>query len=436
MTVFRRLAGLALGLLAAPSPATAATAQVPDLQALLRAPVLPLSGAAVPEGSLQERFQRLSGEIAAVCRKSSVDESMGNRELALACLWPRVAAELDETTSALSKTSPDPRRLFLTLAARLHPADFFTPAVLREGAVGFDALFARYLMAHRMVRDVWPAVEDVLRARRLLHEPEDRLVEPWLTTATPWSFALGALRRYSCNGPEIECAAKKAFGEVVVKAVALIEEDEALASVTRLSPADFALAGPSSAAQDPREADLLMHDLLRGLFEGASGNYVFFARDSGDPAGLARQIRVYLDAREGDSARPLAAVVAPSGDFCADFARLGAPVARGIGCAGTGEEARVRVAGALQARGDLYRFGFAQLRATLAMVARANVGLSSARISARQRERAMRDALEALGAIRRIRFPGTKTMTADEARRAARPLVIYLYDMIDGTEER
>lgn len=417
-----------------------AHAQVPaphDLQILLKPPALPLLTAPVSAFSLQARLQKLSQRLETLCQKKDVAS-----DHALACLWPRIILELDHTMTALARNSPDADRITLTLAARLHPADFFSPARLGSEEIPFDALFARFLISQRLIRDSWPAVDELLSKTNGSHDEQDRLVEAWLTTSTPWSFALRAMRSFSCVSPySNDCEIKRKWGEILEKSVALVNEDEILRQQVSVKPQDFTLAllDESEKARllgaETQAADQRMHDLLLGVFEGTSKNYLLFAPGSLGRQSLTRQIRFYLDQMDADSLISIDSLVSHEGSFCEDYRRVArnAPhIVKDVTC--RPGNSRENVAKALEVRSSLYRFSFLQIRSSLALISRANRGLSQEFILARQRERALRDILETKIAAERLKLPSPRLLSADQARLAARPLVIYLYDMIDGTE--
>ena len=268
----------------------ASAADMPGLEDLLQPVAYPVLTSPVPSSSVQARLQNIYTYIMSYCSTSprAGDDVL---ERQWVCLFPAVLAEFDAVASKLARGSSDPQHLLLTLAAGIHPNDLFTGFDQKLGEPAFDVQFARYLLAHRMLRELWPEVEATLIANRKFQAPTDYFLEPWITTETTWAFALRAARRLNCQVPD-QCALKQKLLRFLRASLDRINEDPDLKAKTEVDPwVAYRLSlGPEGGDPAARPVDALIGAAL----ENRTGAYLFLPHDASDLEGGIKQIHEYL----------------------------------------------------------------------------------------------------------------------------------------------
>lgn len=435
--MFRKL--LLLLLLGGPTPAAAA--QVPDLSELLAPVVYPLLTAQVPKQSLQFRLQMASQFLGKLCSQTTDTSD----ETAWICLWPKAIEELDFVGTVLTSESPDPSNLFLTLAARLHPDSLFVSFDNQDNWT-FDALYARYLIAHRMLRELWPSVERRLMREGQFQGPVDRFIEPWLTTETPWSFAWRAMIRIRCGGDQGACELKAKLARFLHASLNLIDEDSVLTKMSNLNlmaPLYFQLKqDPQSLGDDQSiKKDVRINDLLQAVFDNTPNGYAFVQRDLSDFRTGIFQYQTYLQNVANDSKIKLAIANTPTPQLCQNWPvmqnqlrKIGlnfAHVPDGLLTCAEGDD-RVKMVHQLEINGSLYRYNFFEIRTTIFSLYPTNRsdGLDRRQIQLRQLERSLRDELQVIHLMRDFHLPELNPLEDEEKISWTKPMLTHFYKVI------
>jgi hypothetical protein len=422
--------------------ASAIAAQVPDLSELLSPVAYPLLTAQVPKQSMQFRLQMASQFVEKLCARTIPT----NDETAWICLWPKAIKELDLIGTTLTGESPDANNLFLTLAARLHPDSLFKSFDSQEDLT-FDALYARYLIANRMLRELWPSVERRLIREGQFQDPIDRFIEPWLTTETPWSFAWRSMIGIRCGGDQKACELRAKLARFLRGSLNLIDEDSVL---TRVSSLDLnAPLYPQLKSSDLRSLgddqsinnDLRINDLLQAALENQPRGYAFVLRDLSDLRAGIFQYEEYFHNIENDSKIKLAIANEPKPQLCQNWPlmqnqlkQIGLNFVRIpdglLACAE--DDDRVKMAYHLEATGSLYRYNYFEIRSAIFFLYPSNRAnrLDPRRIRLKQLERSLRNELLVINLMRAFHLPELNPSEDEEKISWTKMMLMDFYKVI------
>jgi hypothetical protein len=347
------------------------------------------------------RLQEITQEAQGICRQRSE----------VACLWVRAVEELNRTSFQLSQRSPR-QSLFLALAARTYSRDLL-------GGDHFDSLYARYLMSLHLTGELWPEMRGLLKSA---NAKQDTFLEAWLTTGNGWSFALSAYSSLRCNGvtKTEECALRSFIRDTLKAAVQRVDEDSDLQRFSRVPvDANFGqlLQAFRSATDEGVEQLFLtagvgsreqaMEDML-GAVLFSQGDLYLFPTLHGLNTDRMGAIKSYLDSVENESVKVVPAAMSPSGDLCADFQQVSS-VAREMDLAWAAKvpafscpQPMSVLSEALEKQGALHQVQLLQMRLSLINFYGANGSLPPDQIQFRMDQRAIREIVKAVHAIRSL----------------------------------
>jgi hypothetical protein len=417
-------------------------ADLPGLRDLLQHVRYPILSSRVPAVSMQARLQAIYGQVANYCStKFEVGDNRFRRQWV--CLFPNVLEEFDTVATILARGSSDPQRLLLTLAAGIHPNDMFATFDQAADEPAFDVLFARYLLAQRMLRELWPEVEAFLIANGKFQTPTDYFFEPWITAETPWAFAVRAVQRLNCQVPD-QCALKQKLLSFLRVSLDWLDADPNLKARTAVDPST-AYRLSAGIANDPAARPI--DSLIGAVLENRSAAYLFLAHDRSDLEGSFKQINEYLSHLNEDSIG-LATLIVPSDKVCVDIPRLlqislDKPwKLLSVPSPCDENNARRKLVQSLEFNGLLYRFNFFHLREVITYFYPNNRHRTPLQDSANQRRRAEFEAFSTIRALR-ILVANSGNNRALVSRREnrwkepegyswAKPLISYLHDLFDA----
>jgi hypothetical protein len=357
--------------------------------------------------------------------------------------FPNVLEEFDTVATVLARGSSDPQRLLLTLAAGSHPNDMFATFDQAADEPAFDVLFARYLLAQRMLRELWPEIEAFLIANGKFRTPTDYFFEPWITAETPWAFALRAVQRLNCQVPD-QCALKQKLLSFLRVSLDWLDADPNLKARTAVDPST-AYRLSAGFANDPAARPI--DSLMGAVLENRSAAYLFLAHDRSDLEGGLKQINEYLSHLNEDSIG-LTALIVPSDKVCVDIPRLlqislDKPwKLLSVPSPCDENNARRKLVQSLESNGLLYRFNFFYLREVITYFYPNNRYRTPLQDSANQRRRAEFEAFSTIRALRTLvaNLGNNRAVASRRENRWkepegyswAKPLISYLHDLFDA----
>lgn len=225
------------------------------------------------------------------------------------CLWPKLVEELKTVARILVHESFDGENLNLTLAARLHPISFIS---YYKTGLGFESTYARYLIAQRLMRELWPFVLEANTRLQLSLTASDDWIIPWLGARTPWSFFLNLSRGYSCVGG-MGCATKAEILLTLQEVAAAFKQDP-------LYLANLEAFKLETAPQFPEAGvDAMYSSLLRVISDDSGGLLLMFPVSSSFSNLDWMSANRYLDSIAMEAAKPVIGVAKFSGGACAQL---------------------------------------------------------------------------------------------------------------------
>lgn len=246
-------------------------------------------------GPLEKDLETMSAAVALKCTGESHQPY---------CIWSQVYAEFQAAGKLLAAESFDPTQLALTLGARLHPLNFVS---YYKNGTGFDANYSRFLVAQRLLIELWPLIPSALKP------VNDRFLLASLTARTAASFLLNISRMNSCTKNGLECYNKKVAIAVLQKVIEVIEEDKYL---------DQQLTATIEASKSKTEANRkneIYKKLLNSLSGDNSGNLILFSTSTSySPLDLTSAMS-YLKNVEAQSTIPVTAIGNYTGRICEDL---------------------------------------------------------------------------------------------------------------------
>lgn len=441
MMIFRsNTVGLFLLFLVFASPAWA---QSFDLSELLQPLTFPVLQRQSTTGLLQRRLQDVTAQIRNDCARTVTAPSSQKNWI---CLWPRIVDEFSDAALAIHRSSPDQRTLFTTLAAGLHPFDLdpdFTDRAHR-----FDVIAPRYLIALRLLRDAWPAVDAYLVQQRI-SSPLDSAMEPWLTSETSWSFALRIFKNFRCRDLEPACEEKSRLARYLRATLPLIADDPTLERVSRLDSSKPLRLKPLPTEPDTDREELghlnpFMDSLLNGVFANANNGYLFLLQDPSDVETNIRQVSEYLNHVKDDASRPTRFAMRASGDVCKDIPEIvrlslkermpWSRAAQEFPSDCSALRGRTAMVDALDRDGMRYRFHLFHLRTVIGEFYGRNKDLDPKLLARGRYERRLVDVLKVIREVRTFPTPFSEPKNEPARLRWTRPLLEEFYDLVDRLE--
>lgn len=416
-----------------------------DLAQLLRPLTFPLLKRQSSTGLLQVRLQDVTAQIRTECA-NFVAPLTPEREWL--CQWPRIVEEFDTAASFISRSSPDQQKLVSTLAAGLHPFEIDLDQTSFD--YRFDVIAPRYLIALRLMRDVWPSVQDHLRHRQS-SSPLDLSMEPWLTSETSWSFAWRSYKSIRCRDLEPACDQRNQLARYLRATLPLISDDSNLERISQLDPAmplrlTKLSENPGSLHAELGYLDPFMDALMTGVFANAANGYLFLLQDPSDTANNTRQIREYLNHVKADASRPTRNAMRASGDVCRDIPLLAqfsqadkmpwASSTRDFPSDCPTLRRRSPLVDVLDRDGMRYRFYLFHLRTVIAEFYAPNKNLDPILLAQGRNERRLVDILKVIREIRQLRSPFIEPKDEPQRLKWTRPLLEELYELVDQLETK
>ena len=309
-------------------------------------------------GLLEQDLAAMNDKISQYCKSQKIQSQQQK-----VCLWPPIYNEFITYGKKLSDESFDSTRLALTLAGRLHPLNLIK---YYEKGNGFDVDYARFLIAQRLLKELWFNIPQKLRAQR------DKYVYAWLTARTPFSFLLQLSRQYSClNGSRPECYHKRKIIGLLQKVSTVIRHDTEMNNLVETAFKET----KNPYATDSN--DKIYKNFTNALSGESAGSLIVFSSHLGATPFSFKSVQSYFKHVDQDSQQRLSQVVAFSGSACKDIQQTldlakqaptpwGHLVRRSLDCHQNKTGALYSIKGPayndLQKHHLLWRFNFYQLR--------------------------------------------------------------------------
>jgi hypothetical protein len=222
------------------------------------------------------------------------------------CLFPDIYEEFVSQGSILVKSSFDKSNLSLTLAGRIHPTTL--SSMYLENVQSFDRTYARFLVAQRLLKEVYQKVPEELKLSQ-----ETYLTTSWLTSRTASSFLLNLSRKYSCVSSEGSCKEKKLIIGLLQKIYDVINTDQELLQIINAAVEETQLVNQDETSEK------IYKQFIKTLTDETFGYLLVFSSGVGFSVFDKASIQSYLDNVSVVSKFPLLELPVFVGEPCSDL---------------------------------------------------------------------------------------------------------------------
>jgi hypothetical protein len=224
------------------------------------------------------------------------------------CLFPDIYEEFQSQGKILVNSSFDKSNLALTLAGRIHPTTLSN--MYLEDVQSFDRTYARFLVAQRLLKEVYQKVPEELQLSQ-----DTYLTTSWLTSRTASSFLLNLSRKYSCVSFDASCKEKRLIIGLLQKIYSVVNIDQELLKIINAAVDETQLV-----TQD-KTSERIYKQFIKTLTDESFGYLLVFSSGTGFSVFDRASVQSYFDNVETESKLPLVELPSFVGEPCSDLSR-------------------------------------------------------------------------------------------------------------------